>query len=54
MPHGPLAILCMTATEDPAAYEEIMAAIGTGSLDHVKNVIAMLTAPPPEEDEEEE
>lgn len=43
-----------TATEDPAAYEEIMAAIGTGSLDHVKNVIAMLTAPPPEEDEEEE
>lgn len=33
-----------TATSDPAAYEEIMAAIGTGSVDHVKNVIAMLTA----------
>ena len=25
-------------------YEEIMAAIGTGSVDHVKNVIAILTA----------
>lgn len=34
-----------TATADPAAYEEIMAAIGTGSIDHVKNVIAILTAP---------
>ena len=33
-----------TATADPAAYEEIMAAIGTGSVDHVKNVIAILTA----------
>ena len=35
-----------TATSDPHAYEEIMAAIGTGSIDHVKNVIAILTAPP--------
>lgn len=35
-----------TATADPQAYEEIMAAIGTGSIDHVKNVIAILTAPP--------
>lgn len=35
------------ATEDPAAYEQIMAAIGTGSIDHVKNVTAMLLAPPP-------
>ncbi len=35
------------STPDPAAYEQIMAAIGTGSIDHVKNVIAMLTAPPP-------
>lgn len=35
-----------TATEDPAAYEEIMAAIGTGSVDHVRNVIAYLTTPP--------
>lgn len=34
-----------TATADPVAYEEIMAAIGTGSLDHVMNVIALLTQP---------
>lgn len=33
-----------TATSDPAAYEEIVAAIGTGSVDHVKNVIAILQA----------
>ena len=33
-----------TATSDPAAYDEIMAAIGTGTVDHVKNVIAILTA----------
>lgn len=32
-----------TATSDPAAYDEIMAAIGTGSVDHVRNVIAILT-----------
>ena len=38
-----------TATSDPHAYEEIMAAIGTGSIDHVKNVIAILTAPPAEQ-----
>lgn len=36
------------ATSDPQAYAEIMAAIGTGSIDHVKNVIATLTAPAPE------
>lgn len=35
-----------TATEDPNAYNEIMAAIGTASVDHVKNVIALLTTPP--------
>lgn len=35
-----------TATADPAAYEEIMAAIGTANIDHVQNVIALLTAPP--------
>lgn len=35
-----------TATADPSAYEEIMAAIGTGSIDHVKNVIALLVPPP--------
>lgn len=34
------------ATSDPNAYNEIMAAIGTNSIDHVKNVIAILTAPP--------
>lgn len=32
------------ATDDPNAYNEIMAAIGTGSIDHVKNVIGILTA----------
>lgn len=32
-----------TATSDPHAYEQIMAAIGTGNVDHVKNVIAALT-----------
>lgn len=37
-----------TATGDPNAYNEIMAAIGTGSIDHVKNVIGALTAPQPE------
>lgn len=37
-----------TATGDPNAYNEIMAAIGTGNIDHVKNIIGMLTAPQPE------
>lgn len=41
-----------TATADPAAHDEIMAAIGTGSIDHVKNVIALLLPPPPEESQE--
>ncbi len=35
------------ATADPNAKNEIMAAIGTSSIDHVKNVIAILTTPPP-------
>lgn len=35
-----------TATADPNAYNEIMAAIGTANIDHVRNVIGMLTAPP--------
>ena len=30
------------ASADPAATEEMMAAIGTNSIDHVKNVIALL------------
>ena len=34
------------ATPDPNAYNEIMAAIGTANIDHVQNVIAILTAPP--------
>ena len=34
------------ATSDPNAYNEIMAAIGTSSIDHVQNVIGILTAPP--------
>lgn len=42
-----------TATGDPQAYEEIMAAIGTGSIDHVRNVIGLLTAQPAEENSEE-
>ena len=33
-----------TATSDPQAYEEIMAAIGTANIDHVKNVAAALNA----------
>lgn len=37
------------ATSDAHDYEEIMAAIGTGSVDHVLNVIAYLTAPKSEE-----
>lgn len=32
-----------TATADPNAYNEIMAAIGTANVDHIKNVIALLT-----------
>lgn len=31
------------ATDDPNAHNEIQAAIGTGNIDHVKNVIAILT-----------
>lgn len=35
------------STLDTNAFAEIMAAIGTANIDHVKNVIAMLTAPAP-------
>lgn len=42
-----------TSTGDPNAYNEIMAAIGTGSIDHVKNVIAILTAPQPAVEDED-
>lgn len=36
-----------TATADPNAYNEMIAAIGTGSIDHVKNVMKLLTTPQP-------
>ena len=42
------------ATGDAHAYEEIMAAIGTGSVDHVRNVAGMLTAPPQYEDDSDD
>lgn len=34
------------ATADPNAYNEMMAAIGTGSIDHTVNVMNLLLAPP--------
>ena len=34
------------ATADPYAREQIMAAVGTSNIDHVRNIIAMLTTPP--------
>lgn len=37
------------ATDDPNAYNEIMAAIGVGSIDHVRNVLALLLPPAPAE-----
>ena len=43
-----------TATEDPSAYEEIMAAIGTGDVNHVRDVLAILLAPPEEYDDDED
>ncbi|MBQ4537258.1 MAG: VanW family protein [Lachnospiraceae bacterium] len=42
------------ATADPNAQNELMAAIGTSNIDHVRNVIGMLTAPPPVEDDDDE
>ena len=48
---APRSAVVGTATSDPNAYNEIMAAMGTGNLDHVRNVAAMLTAPPVYEDE---
>jgi len=40
------------ATDDPNAYNQIMAAIETGSIDHVRNVAAALSAPPAQESAE--
>ena len=39
------------ATSDPNVFNEMQAAIGTGSIDHVKNVIALLTAQPAASDQ---
>lgn len=44
----PRSVTVGTATSDPAAYNEIMAAIGTGSLNYVREVAARLTAAPSE------
>ncbi|MBP3604663.1 MAG: VanW family protein [Lachnospiraceae bacterium] len=35
-----------TATQDPNAYNQLMEAIATNNIDHVKNVVAALTAAP--------
>ncbi len=35
-------------TSDENVYNEIMAAIGTGSIDHVRNVAAYWAAPVPQ------
>ena len=47
----PESVTVGTATSDPEAYDEIMAAIGTGSLKHVREVVDRLTAPSPEDDQ---
>lgn len=47
---SPRSAIVGVATADPHAYEEIMAAIGTANIDHVRNVIALLQAPPPAEE----
>lgn len=47
---APRSAVVGVATGDAHAYEEIMAAIGTGNLDHVRNVAASLAAPPQYED----
>ena len=51
---APRSAIVGVATADAHAYEEIMAAIGTGNLDHVRNVAASLTAPPQYEDDSDE
>lgn len=39
------------ATTDPNAYNEIMAAIATGDITHVRNIATMLTTPQPSPEE---
>ena len=46
---SPRSAVVGVSTPDANAYNEIMAAIGTGSIDHVKNVAAILTAPAPQQ-----
>ncbi len=43
---SPRSAVVGVSTPDANAYNEMMAAIGTGSIDHVRNVAALLTAPP--------
>lgn len=50
----PRSAIVGTATSDPHAYNEIMAAIGTSNIDHVRNVAAQLIAPPQDDDDEDE
>lgn len=50
---SPRSAIVGVATADPQAYNEIMAAIGTANIDHVRNVIAVLQAPPAEHPEYE-
>ena len=42
---SPRSAVVGVATDDPKKYEEIMAAIGTYNLDHVRTVIGILTQP---------
>lgn len=46
---APRSVTVGTATSDSGAYDEIMAAIGTGSLNRVQEVVDRLTAPSSEE-----
>ena len=41
----PRSLTVGTATGDPNAYNTLMEAIATGSIDHVKNTVSMLTTP---------
>ena len=46
---SPRSAIVGVATDEAWKYEEIMAAIGTYDLDHVRTVIGLLTAPPAEQ-----
>lgn len=51
---SPRSAVVGVATSDAHAYETIMAAIGTANIDHVKAVVANLTAPPVVEDDDDD